>query len=375
MKLPDFSPLFAFIRAHIVAFTVSLLAMALLTFAFFGIQHYKYRQSGGYALTRLSAAISQANREELARRVDFNTLTDTLAKSTAQALPFVKQGPDQIRQLKELIQMDLLRLFSDPKAAERGKSEAKQEDPEKMLQQELNLLPPDFLTQLASTLKEQRADGNSILLSASIKHPQLNQTFPLILRMDDGPDGWVIRDLVNAGEVAKQFRDALLTRQTAQHDSKIRKNAATRKRMDSILALQSCTASAGLLSDGKTMVLVAHVLARNTSNVSVNNLNLDATFSGPDGTKLLHRMLNTARPIAPGEDFEHRWSIELDGQSPQAQRILAAGPLACSASWRTLGLSSAEVLHVVDVPDILKKCDKPGHDHPLNFCLSPIFQK
>ena len=36
---------------------------------------------------------------------------------------------------------------------------------------------------------------------------------------------------------------------------------------------------------------------------------------------------------------------------------------------------SAEVLHVVDVPDILKKCDKPGHDHPLNFCLSPIFQK
>ena len=144
--------------------------------------------------------------------------------------------------------------------------------------------------------------------------------------------------------------------------------------MDGILPLLSCTASAGLLSDGKTLVLVAHVLARNTGDVSVNNLDLDATFSGPDGTKLLRRFLNAARPVAPGEDFDQRWSIELDGQSPQGRSLLAAGPLTCTASWRTLGLSNAEVLHIVDVPDILKACNKPGHHHFLGFCLSPIFQ-
>lgn len=375
MKLPSLAPLAAFIRLHIVAFVVILLAAALLSISVFGITQYQYRQSGDYALIRLSESILQSNREELARRVDFNTLTGTLAQSTAEAFPFLKQGPDQIRELKEHIQMDLLKAFAEQKTSGRGGKDKKEEDPEKMLQSELRLLPPDFLTQLASTLKVQRADDDSMLLSVAIKHPQLNQTFPLILSMEDGPDGWIIRDLVNAGEVTQQFRDALLTRLTAQHDAHIRKNGATRKRMDKILALQSCTADAGLLSDGKTLVLVAHVLARNLSSVSVNNLNLDVTFSDPDGATLLHRFLNTARPIAPGEDFDHRWSIELDGQSPQAQRILAAGPLTCSAGWRTLGLSSGEVLHVVDVPDITKNCDKPGHKHPLSFCLSPIFQK
>ena len=375
MKFPSLAPLFAFIRAHVMAIVVIFLTVALLLLAVFGIKYYQYRKSGGYALTRLSTAISQSNREELARRVDFNTLTGTLAKSTAEMFPFFKQGPDQIRDRKNLFQMNLLKAFTEQKTAERGKAAQKEEDPEKMLQSELRLLPPDFLAQLASTLRARRADDDSILLSFSIKHPQLNETFPLILRMDDGPDGWVIHDLLNAGEVTKQFREALLTRLTAQHDALIRKNAATNKRMDGILALQSCTASAGMLSDGKTLVLVAHVLARNIGNVSVNNLNLDAAFSGPDGATLLRRFLNTASPIAPGEDFEQRWNIELDGQSPQAQRILEAGSLTCSARWQTLGLSSAEVLHLVDVPDIMKNCDKPGHDHPLNFCLSPIFQK
>ena len=78
--------------------------------------------------------------------------------------------------------------------------------------------------------------------------------------------------------------------------------------------------------------------------------------------------------LAAGEDFDQRWSIELDGQSPQGRSLLAAGPLTCTASWRTLGLSNAEVLHIVDVPDILKACNKPGHHHFLGFCLSPIFQ-
>ena len=373
MKLPLLSTLAALAREHVLALTVALLVAALAAGGFYGWRYYQYRQSSEYAFVRLQAALSPPKPEELALRVDFNTLSGHLAAAVARNFDFFKQGPDQIRSLKDIIQTGLLKKFLSKEEPAKGRVE-KEENPEKLLQQPLTLLPPDFLTQFIANLGMRPAENGTVLLSSSIRHPLLNQTFPLVLSMEKGPDGWIVRDLVNADELTRQFRDALQARLTARHDVLIRKNAATNKRMDGILPLQSCTASAGLLSDGKTLVLVAHVLARNTGDVSVNNLDLDATFSGPDGTKLLRRFLNAARPVAPGEDFDQRWSIELDGQSPQGRSLLAAGPLTCTASWRTLGLSNAEVLHIADVPAILKACNKPGHHHFLRFCLSPIFQ-
>lgn len=82
-----------------------------------------------------------------------------------------------------------------------------------------------------------------------------------------------------------------------------------------------------------------------------------------------------AEPVLPGGEFRHRWSIELDGQSPEGRRILAAGPLTCRATWRTMGLSSAEVLHIVETPDLGQQCDLPGHRHPVGFCQLPVFRK
>lgn len=373
MKLPLLSTLAALAREHVLALTVALLVAALAAGGFYGWRYYQYRQSSEYAFVRLRAALSPPKPEELALRVDFNTLSGHLAEAVARNFAFFKEGPDQIRSLKDIIQTGLLKKFLSKEEPAKGHVE-KEENPEKLLEQPLTLLPPDFLAQFIANLGMRPAENGTVLLSSSIRHPLLNQTFPLVLSMEKGPDGWIVRDLVNADELTGQFRDALRARLTARHDVLIRKNAAISKRMNGILPLQSCTASAGLLSDGKTLVLVAHVLARNTGDVSVNNLDLDATFSGPDGTKLLRRFLNAARPVAPGEDFDQRWSIELDGQSPQGRSLLAAGPLTCTATWRTLGLSNAEVLHIVDVPDILKACNKPGHHHFLGFCLSPIFQ-
>ena len=295
MKLPLLSTLAALAREHVLALTVALLVAALAAGGFYGWRYYQYRQSSEYAFVRLQAALSPPKPEELALRVDFNTLSGHLAAAVARNFAFFKQGPDQIRSLKDIIQTGLLKKFLSKEEPAKGRVE-KEENPEKLLQQPLTLLPPDFLTQFIANLGMRPAENGTVLLSSSIRHPLLNQTFPLVLSMEKGPDGWIVRDLVNADELTRQFRDALQARLTARHDVLIRKNAATNKRMDGILPLQSCTASAGLLSDGKTLVLVAHVLARNTGDVSVNNLDLDATFSGPDGTKLLRRFLNAARP-------------------------------------------------------------------------------
>ncbi|MDE5878805.1 MAG: translation initiation factor IF-2, partial [Desulfovibrio sp.] len=70
-----------------------------------------------------------------------------------------------------------------------------------------------------------------------------------------------------------------------------------------------------------------------------------------------------------------RWSIELDAQSPEGQRVLAGIPLTCRPVWRSMGLSSAEVLHVAETTDLAQKCGIEGHDHPVGFCKLPVFQE
>lgn len=362
----------SFVRKHVIALTVALLAAALAAGVWYGWRYYQYRQSSDFAYARFRDALQPPNPEKLAVLVDFNTLSGEMAEALAKTFPFFKKGPDQIRDLKNTVQMGLLKKLL---SKEEPKSDAAAEtDPQKLLQQPLSVLPADFLSQFLNGLGMQPAEGGTALISTNIRHPLLNQTFPVILRMEKSAGGWIIRNLLNADELARQFRQALLTRIAARLHLFKEKNKSIQRRMDAILPLQSCTASAGLLSDGKTLLLVAHVLARNTSSVTVKNTDLEALFSGSDGKILLQRFLNAAVSVAPGEDLDQRWTIELDGQSPLGQSVLAAKEISCAARWKTMTLSNGEVLHIDDIPASMKDCDKSGHHHPAGLCLSPIFR-
>ena len=79
MKLPLLSTLAALAREHVLALTVALLVAALAAGGFYGWRYYQYRQSSEYAFVRLQAALSPPKPEELALRVDFNTLSGHLA--------------------------------------------------------------------------------------------------------------------------------------------------------------------------------------------------------------------------------------------------------------------------------------------------------
>lgn len=132
MKLPLLSTLAALAREHVLALTVVLLAAALAAGGFYGWRYYQYRQSSEYAYVRLRAALSPPKPEELALRVDFNTLSGHLAEAVARNFAFFKQGPDQIRALKDIIQTGLLKKFLSKEEPAKGQAE-KEEDPEKLL--------------------------------------------------------------------------------------------------------------------------------------------------------------------------------------------------------------------------------------------------
>lgn len=371
MKLANLG---AKIRAHkLIAIIVLVGILAGISVgAWYGWQQYQYRQTSTFAIEKLKQALAPPDPSALARMVDFNTLGSDMAKAGKQSFPFFMKSEDQERAISRILQTALLKKFMEPEA--KGSMFPDDESEQAKLQKPLELLPADFISQILTSIQSRDTDDNTALVSVKIEHPQLKRAFTLVMSMQKTPQGWQIRHLINAQELAQQLREAMLERHAALHNVFVDKNAATSKKMNQIIPVQSCSADAGMLSDGKTTILIVHALARNKGNLQVNNFNLETTITGRSGKVLLHRYLNAAKPVGPGEDLNHRWSFELESNSPLAQALLRDGPLQCRTSWQTLSLNNGEVLHIVEEPNPERDCDKPGHNHPVGFCLSPVFQ-
>lgn len=341
------------LRTHLSALAFILFFVMLALGAYLGWRYYQYRQSGAFAFSTFSSALQPPKAEQLAKLVDFNTLSEHLARAIARNYAFLRQGPNQLRDLKDMIQMQLLQ-----RVMTKEEPVTEKRDAQKLLQMPLAVLPDDFLTQFVKnlTVRDLRDDsgGHAVMLGTKVEHPMLNRSFPVVLQMENNSGDWIIRDIANADELVGQFREAQLQRMAARRDELLYKRKETVKRMNGTLPLQSCSAGAEKLSDDKTLLLVANVLGRNVASLTVNNTNLEAVFNAENGEELLRRYLNSSRPVKPGEDYVHHWTIEFDLTDPLAQRILNAGQIVCSASWRSMGLSNGEVLHAQDPPEMME---------------------
>jgi hypothetical protein len=353
VKKKIFSGLLPFLRRRLAALAfLSLFAMLVLG-GYLGWRYYQYRQSGVFAFNSFSSALQPPKAEQLAKLVDFNRLSENLAQAIARNYTFLKQGPNQLRDLKDMIQMQLLQ-----RVMTREEPVTEKRDAQKLLQMPLVVLPDDFLAQFTKNLAVQTLRDDSgdraVMLGTKVEHPMLNQTFPVVLRMENNGGGWIIRDVVNADELVGRFREAQLKRMAARRDELLHKRREASKRMNGIMPLQFCSAGLERLSDGKTFLLVVNVLGRNVSSLTVNNTNLEAVFSAEGGEELLRRYLNNAQPVRPGEDYVRHWTIEFDLRDPLAQHVLNAGQILCSASWRSMGLANGEVLHAPDPPEMVE---------------------
>lgn len=355
-----------------ITFVVAILLIAGLgAGGWFGWKEYQRRQSAEYAFEAVKKSLAPPNPAELARLVDFNSISQELAEAIAHSFPFFKAGPDQERNIRNMLQTVLLKRFlsrDDKKPAPLPESE------EEQLLRQVEILPPDFVQQLTDNLSLLESGSEAALIGTKVENPLLKKTFPLIFSMRKNSGGWKISHLANAPELSNQMRAALLERHAKLRAVYENKNRKTSQRMDQLLPILSCSADAGLLSDRKTLLLVVQVIARNRGTIQINNFNVDTSIGGRGGRQILQRFLNVAKPIAPGEDFNHRWNFELDASSPEARQLLSAGPLQCRASWQTLGLNNSEVLHILEVPNPDRQCSIAGHDHPDGFCMTPVFQ-
>lgn len=347
-----------------------LLVIGLGVAAWYGFKEYRYRQTSNYALEQIKKALTPPDPKALANMVDFNAISQELAQAIKKNFPFYMEGPDQERNIRNRLQTALLKHFlnkDDAKAVPLPESE------EERLALPVKILPADFVPQLSGSMGLVEKGEDTAHIGAKIENPLLKKTFPLIFSMRKTRDGWKVSHLANAEELISQVKTALLDRHAKLRGVYEGKNDKTMKRMEQLLPILSCSADAGLLSDGKTLLMVVQLIARNRGNIQINNFNVDASISGRGGREITQRFLNVAKPVAPGEDFNHRWNFELEADSQLGRAILAGRPLQCRASWQTLGLNNAEVLHILEVPNPDRECRVDGHNHPEGFCTTPLF--
>lgn len=338
---------------------------------FYGLQQCQYRQSSAYALERLKKCLQDQNTHELALLVDFKSISEDAVRAAKKSFPFLKEKNDPERFISHGIQKALLQKFMEK---EHKPQFPEDESETAQLKKPLALLPGDFVSQILKNASVRDIAPDSAELNIKIENPQLREPAQLVLTMERGGQGWIVRHLANADEAAARLRHALLARYAALRNVYLDKNAATTKEMNSLIPIQGCTADAGMLSDRKTFILVVRTVAQNKSNIQINNMNLDTVITGKSGKVLLKRFLNDAQPIEPGERYDHRWSVELDSGSREAQELLNDGPLQCRTRWQTLALNNGKILHIDEIPNSNAACLKPGHDHPASFCEIPLFQ-
>lgn len=365
--MPKFLKSPAFKKIALVVITV----VALCAGSWYGWQWWQHRQSPLFAYEKIREALNPPNPSALAEYVDINAISRELSRAVAENFPFFKAGSDQERNIGHALQAALLEKFLDK--GEKKQAPAGELSEEELLQKDLTILPDDFLAQALGSMRLSETSPGQAIITVKIDNPLLQKNFTLAFDMDKTSGGWKITRLANARELVAQTREAMLARHARLRQIYLDKNEATYKLMNQLIPIQSCAADAAPLSNGNALALVVRVIARNRGDVQINNFNVDTRVSGARG-QILNRLLNAAKPVAPGEDFDHRWQFDLDTSSDLGRALLAGGHLQCEASWHTLGLNNGRVLKILVVPNPDEPCPLPNHNHPLNFCETPVFK-
>lgn len=326
---------------------ISLAMIVLAVGGAYGWKTYKHRQGPEFALQNINKSLLAGKKEDLARMVDFRALATHLAATIYAHRP---QTPAQgtrdqsVMLLADNVQRILLTAL-EPAKDDKAPPPVPPETP-------LAPLPANFSAQLAGKLTLQSQKEGTALALVKINYGRVEKEFPLLLLMEDKPDGWRMTKLANADEVVDLFVQSERYLQDQRDQALKEKNDEQLNRMNAQLEIRSCTAASQRLSDKKTVLLSAQLIALNRGPHTIHNMNLLATLTpanAPD--KHYQRRINIAVRMPPGEHMTHTYNVELNLDNPEDAALAAAGPLQCTITPSAMALSSGEVLYLREKPN------------------------
>lgn len=325
---------------------ISLVVILLAMGGAYGWKTYKFQQSPEFALQNLNKALLAGKKEELAHMVDFRSLATHLATTIyarRPETPATGTRDQSVMLLADAVQRMLLTAL-EPAKDDKAPPAVPRESP-------LAPLPANFSSQLVGKLTLQSQKEGVAFAVVNINYGRVEKDFPLLLLMENKPDGWRVTKLANADEVVTLFVNAEHYLHSQRDQALKEKNDEQLGRMNAQLEIRSCTAAVLRLSDKKTVLLSAQLIALNRGPHTIHNMNLMATFTPVSAPNTKYpRRVNIAVRMPPGEHITHTYNAELNMDNPEDAALAAAGPLQCTISPSAMALSSGEVLHLREKP-------------------------
>ncbi len=323
------------------------LALVLAGGGWFGWQKYTHSNSPEYFLEQLNAALASGNVEELASLVDFRHLTEDLAtRILAQPMPSKLTTPkhQEIPLLAESMQNFFLENIKEPKDA------PKEEDIDRDSLDVVQPLPVDFITQMAGKfILETRVDKGAIA-SVKLHYPRFDKEMPFYFYLKEEPQ-WRLTRLANADDLLKNFmtHEGGLEAKRKQLYNKQREQ--DRKRIEAQFKVSECTAFIHKPRGQKVPLLLVRIKGFNKGPFTIRNMTFDTSVNAQNagiGELAFRKKINTAARLNVGTTLEDSYTLELETKSREAQILLEAPTLTCTAKVHFMTLDNGTMLFLAE---------------------------
>lgn len=302
-----------------------------------------------YALERLNEAVATRNLEQLARLVDFVSLSQDLADAVLET----GLQPDEFTAatLQTAVQRRLLQLFSSPLVATEEEPPARPRGPlddpvYDILRKPVHVLPPSLMSQLIAKPFTMLAEGDDVVgLETTIEHPQLQLSAPLRLIMRKRAGQWIVTGVSNSRAITGVFSEKVKDLKQAATEAFDAENRRVRSLMHTYYAITECRPIL-FPPDASGVVRFRLVLSgKNGGDRELVSSASHCIIMNQQGEHIGTLRLENTRAVTPGDTFEHAWFYTFEQRYPEVEAMLSGGELSCRADPVLVSLGRGSVLY------------------------------
>ncbi len=319
---------------------------------FWAWKKYTHANSPEAYIAKVNTALLTADLAALATLVDFRTLSEDFAQhilSQPMASPSSAPRNTQVPLLSEDIQKFFLQKMHT------RDEDAEKEDSTNPLDPLLPV-PPNFITQIAGNLSLHTQTRTDAVAIVKMEYPRIEKEYMLQFLLQKKPD-WRIVRFLNAKELVHAYvQEDTFLEQGRKKARQIQRDK-DKKRIEAQLTIDECTAFLHKPRGQKEPILVVRIRGYNNGPYIIRNMTFDITVEArtSHGQLEFKQKVNRGTRLNVGTTLEDNFNHELQTEGKDAEFLLEAPKVSCTAHVHFMTLDNGEVLYLPDDENYMGK--------------------
>ncbi len=316
---------------------------------YFAYTKYTFSKSPENFVIELNTALATANMPELAKKINFRTLTEDIASEILNMnlpLSIAIQEKNQT-----ILAENMQKFFLDALTGKDSSTQAPpvRQDPLRPYE----LIPDDFLTQLAGNIVLHGQREDTAFLRAQLHYPRMKKDITIFFLLEKNPE-WQLVRITNLADILRTFTTAENQLSDQREQRFLKEKQANEERINAQFTLNSCTAFLFKPSGQQEPTLRVNLTGHNNGPFIIRNMTFKVAISGKTAKApiRIEKDLSNAARINPAVTMEDSYTIELKADDAIESAFMQATDVACTAKVHFMTLDNGELLytHTKDRP-------------------------